>query len=158
MRKSQPFSENARAVVATYVKTAKTVSSFKRVLCLWLRITQGLTPDQIADSIGWHVASVRRIQLLFMKDGTSCLNGVVRGGRRRENLSRKEEAELLAPFVHRAKCGIKAEVKAIHQAYERRLQRKVPKSTIYRMIARHDVQRLFVEPRARQLRASLESS
>jgi hypothetical protein len=153
MRKPRPFPENAREVIAPYLKSADSVPFFKRVLCLWLRITQGFTPDQIALSIGWRPASVRRIQSLFLRDGTSCLKGVGRGGRRRENLSREDEKAFLAPYAYRAKRGVMARVEAIHQAYERRLQRKVPKSTIYRMLARHNLHRLLVKQRTRHQKA-----
>lgn len=60
-----------------------------------------------------------------------------RGGRRRENLSIEEEKEVLVPFFEKSKTGEILIVKEIKLAYEAKVGCKVPKSTIYRMLARH---------------------
>ena len=49
----------------------------------------------------------------------------------------KEEDDLLASFEETAYAGGMLVVTEIKQAYERSIGRKVPKSTVYRMLERH---------------------
>ena len=60
-----------------------------------------------------------------------------RGGRRRALMSLQEESGFLAPWMAIIRHGGNLRVAGIHQAYERTVGRKVPKSTIYRLLARH---------------------
>ena len=59
----------------------------------------------------------------------------------------EEEAAFLAPFFEQAKHGgilVAAPVKA---AYEKALGRKVPDSTVYRLLARHGWRKIAPRPR-----------
>jgi hypothetical protein len=52
-------------------------------------------------------------------------------------MSLEQEAQLLAPFFQMAREGGSPVVADIHKAYETAIGKKVPASTIYRMLARH---------------------
>jgi transposase len=69
-------------------------------------------------------------------------------------LSPAEEAEILAEFAARAKQGGVLVVTEVKAAYENRVGRAVPKSTVYRMLARHGWRKIV--PRRRHPRANRE--
>lgn len=69
--------------------------------------------------------------------GTTYSDKERRGGRHRELLSPDEEKAFLAPWLEQAKDGGVIVVPPIHAAYEERVGKKVPPSTVYRMLARH---------------------
>lgn len=60
-----------------------------------------------------------------------------RGGRRNQLMSIDEEKQFLAPWIEKAGHGGVLVVPPIHAAYEEAVGRKVPKSTVYRLLARH---------------------
>jgi transposase len=91
--------------------------------------------------------SVRRIHSQFFKGGINALKGVGRGGRHRENLSIEQEQLLLKRFFTRAQQGGILEVSEVKRAYEKKVGHIVPKSTVYRMLARHGWRKVVPRPR-----------
>jgi len=89
-------------------------------------------------AIGRSKASVCRLQAEFRADCTGTRVAVQkRGGRRRQNMSVEQESQLLEPFFKQAINGQPLEVEKIRRAYETAIGKKVPPSTIYRLLARH---------------------
>jgi transposase len=62
-------------------------------------------------------------------------------------MSVEQEAAFLAPFLERAKVGGILVVAPIQTAYEKALGRKVPESTVYRLLARHGWRKIAPRPR-----------
>ena len=69
------------------------------------------------------------------------------GGRRRENLTREEEAAFLAPFLEKAQVGGILIVGEIKQALDARLGRKVALSSAYNLLHRHGWRKLAPDKR-----------
>lgn len=115
----------------------KTKSDFRRVQCVWLRAATNMSPIEIAIAVGLSVWTVRIVQSRYFRDGEPSLLGKGRGGRRRENLSKEEESNLLASFLKKAEAGEVVVASETKLAYEEAIGRVVPKSTVYRMLARH---------------------
>jgi hypothetical protein len=90
---------------------------------------------------------VRQIWSRYFTQGEQTLLGGGRGGRFHENLTRAQEAELLAGLLPQAQAGGVLVVSEIKAQYEQLLGRPVPKSTIYRMLARHGWRKLAPRPR-----------
>jgi len=89
-------------------------------------------------AIGRSRASVCRLQAEFKADCTGThVASQKRGGRRRQNMPLEQESQLLEPFFKHAIEGQALAVEKIHKAYERAIGKKVPASTIYRLLARH---------------------
>lgn len=89
-------------------------------------------------AIGRSKASVCRLQAEFRADCTGADSVKKRrGGRRRQNMSPEQEAQFLEPFFQKAREGAPLVVAEIRKAYETRIGKKVPASTIYRLLARH---------------------
>src|SRR4030066_354180 len=129
------------------LKQAKTKAEFQSVQCLWLRASLGLSADQVATAIGWHPGSVRKLQARYLREGEAVLKGTGRGGRYYQNLTLEEERRLLQEFLAQSEKGGILEVSQVKAAYEQLLGRKVPKSTVYRMLARHGWRKAVPRPR-----------
>ena len=147
MRKPKDLPEGALESLANGLKQAKTKAQFQSVQCLWLRASLGLTADQVATAIGWHPNSVRKLQARYFKEGEAALKRGGRGGRYFQNLTIGEERQLLQEFLAQSETGGILEVSRVKAAYEQALGRKVPKSTVYRMLARHGWRKVLPRPR-----------
>lgn len=125
----------------------KTKADFRRVQCVWLRGKLGLSNEQIAVAVGWSANTVRVWHSRYLRHGEDVLVGAGRGGRRHAYLKPEEEASLLESFIEQAERGgilVVAEIKA---AYEDAIGHSVPKSTVYRMLARHGWRKVAPRPR-----------
>jgi transposase len=96
----------------------------------------GLNANQVATAIGWQPTSVRRLQAQYLKQGETVLETEGRGGRRNQNLTVEQEQQLLAEFGPPVERAGMLEVSQIKSAYEKAVGHPVPKSTVYRMLAR----------------------
>ena len=157
MRTPKPLPEAALIGLPLELKRAKTKAEFQRVQCIWLRAALGLSSKQVATAIGWYPSSVRRVQSRYLKEGEVSLKREGRGGRRRQNLTLQQEEELLKEFLPLSGQGGMLEVSRINAAYERAVGRKVPKSTVYRMLARHGWRKIAPRPRHPKADASAQA-
>lgn len=89
-------------------------------------------------AIGRSKASVCRLQAEFRADcaGVRVIKKKP-GGRRRQNMSLDQEAQFLEPFFRQTRQGKPPVVADIRKAYETAIGKKVPASTVYRLLARH---------------------
>jgi len=157
MRTPKPLPEDAVSKLPLEMKRTKTKAEFQRLQCIWLRASLGLSSEQVATAVGWHPCSVRRVQSRYLKDGEASLKGEGRGGRRRQNLTFQQEEELIQGFLSSAGKGGILEVSRIKAAYEKVLGRKVPHSTVYRMLARHGWRKIAPRPRHPKANASAQA-
>ena len=147
MRPPRPFPEGSVERLEQVLREARSKAEFQRVQCVWLRAALGLNANQVAQALGWRPTSVRRLQAQFLRQGEGLWERPGRGGRRHQNLRREEEARLLQSFLPRAEQGRLLEVSRVKQAYEQAVGHVVPKSTVYRMLARHGWRKLAPRPR-----------
>jgi transposase len=157
MRTPKPLSNEAIERLAKDLKRTKTKGEFQAVQCLWLRVSLGLSADQVATAIGWHPSSVRKQQSRYLREGVTALQRTGRGGRRRQNLTLEEEQNLLQEFLYQGELGGILEVSRVKAAYEQAVGRKVPKSTVYRMLARHGWRKIAPRPRHPKSDAALQA-
>lgn len=97
---------------------------------------------------------MRRLQAQYWRQGEALWQRPRRGGRRHQNLTLAEEARRLAGFLGRAEQGGVLEVSRVQQAYEQAVGHGVPKSTVYRMLARHGWRQVAPRPRHPQTDAA----
>ena len=150
MRPQRPIDQKATRFLDKLLRQAKTKAEFQRVQCLWLRASLGLHHREVAQAVGWNPSHVKRVWSEYFKQGAAALLRPGRGGRRRQNLTLTEEQALLDGFFSAATAGGVLVVDAVKAAYEQRLGRTVPKSTVYRMLARHGWRKIV--PRGRHPR------
>jgi transposase len=146
MRPGQKFTEKQRLEVEEALKSAGTKEEFQRVQAVLLRMKFGLRASEIAETLNMHTASVWRIHARFFNEGGGIFKSKEHGGRHRENLALKEEKQLLEPFLKTAERSGILIVSRIKKAYENKLGRSVPESTVYRMLERHGWRKITPRP------------
>lgn len=147
MRPARPFSESDVCDLERRLRVVTSKAQLQRIQCILLRARQGLNCEQIARVVGWSAGWVRQVWLAFLREGSEGVISKARGGRLRANLTFEREAALVKQFETRARSGALLVVSEIHAAYEREVGHKVPKSTLYRMLARHGWRKVAPRPR-----------
>ena len=131
------------------LKQARTVEELRQAQAVLLPLAHGLTLPQVAEAIGVSIGWACRLRTRFIREGG--LNAPSRaatcGGRRRQNLSRDEETEFLAPFLEPARAGGVVVVGAIKPALEARLGRSVALASVYNLLHRHGWRKLAPDKR-----------
>lgn len=136
--------EEAKACLAK----AKTVEELKQAQAVLLPLEFGLSLEQTAQAIGVSVGWACQLRTRFVRAGGIASNSrAMRGGRRRENMTRDEEAAFLEPFIEKAKAGGILIVGEIKQALDVRLGRKAALSSAYNLLHRHGWRKLAPDKR-----------
>jgi transposase len=146
MRKPTPLPSDLKKPLKRLLKKAKTKSQFQRVQCIWLRASLGLSSTDVALALGWSTSAVRHLQARYLKEGETVLGTSKRGGRYRANMTTDEESAFLASFLKKSARGEILIVSEIKSAYEKIVEHEVPKSTIYRILARHGWRKVAPRP------------
>jgi len=147
MRTPTPLSAEAMEELAALRQQCRTIAEDRRVECVWLRAALGLSAAQIATVLGWHVSSVYDLHSRYLREGVTALQGPGRGGRHHQNLSLAQEQKLLTQFNGAAAQGGLLEARAVRDIYIKVIGHPVPKSTVYRLLARHGWRKLAPRPR-----------
>jgi transposase len=129
------------------LKQAKTIAEFQRIQCVLMRAALDCSASDIAQVLGWATATVHITHSRWAKEGEAIFELKGKGGRRSQNLTDEEEAEVLTPFLGQATAGNVLKVAEIQTAYEAQVGRAVPNSTIYRMLKRHGWRKVAPRPR-----------
>ena len=137
------------------IKEADNARELRIGLSVLLPNTCHITSAETAKVLGVGVATVVRMQRVIRDQvaGKPPKKGAW-GGRRRQLLSPEEEAEFLEEWTEKAEHGGVLIVPPIHAALEQRLGRKIPPSTVYRILARHGWRK--VEPDTSHPKANSE--
>jgi transposase len=146
MRPRKPFPSGSAERLGPLVRQAKSIDEFKRLQCVWLRAALDLSVEEISLAVGLSPSSVRCYHSRYLKRGEIALLGRPRGGRRHQNLTVNQEQRFLGTFIATAERGGILEVSQVKAGYEKAVGRKVPKSTIYRLLARHGWRKLAPRP------------
>ena len=130
------------------VRKSRTIEDLKQAQAVVLPLEMGLTMEQTAEAIGVSIGWACRLRTQFIRDG-----GIRqkyqpnRGGRRRENMTREEEAAFLSPFFEKASSGGILVVSEIKQAIEDRLGRKIALASAYNLLHRHHWRKIVPDKR-----------
>jgi transposase len=136
MRPFLPITEGNLVELERLLKGATSKSEMQRIQCVLLRARQEMNSEGVAASVGFSPGWVRQVWSAYLREGAKGLVCQVRGGRRRSNLTVSQERELVERFREKARAGGILVVSEIHRQYEEAVGHAVPKSTIYRMLAR----------------------
>ncbi len=146
MRPTRPLSPSAGKALTALLDQAASKAEYQRVLCIWLRAALAMPAAEIATALGWSTGAVHNLHSRYLHEGASALLGDDHGGRRRALLSWEEEQALLRTFTAAAEQGGVAEASRIRAALEQQVGHPVPKSTVYRLLARHGWRKLVPRP------------
>lgn len=147
MRIATPISNNQRRSIGKLLSKTKSKADFQRVQCMWLRASFNFNSENTALAVGLSQSTVKKVQSRYLHEGEKILLGKGRGGKRYSNLTLKEEDELLSDFMKKASAGGVLVVNEIKVAYEKKAGKEVPKSTVYRMLARHGWRKIAPRPK-----------
>ena len=117
MRRRKPIDGDIEDI-AKAMKKSKNPGHFRRIQCIYLAMLNPLmTAEEIgastlftARNVGYIFADYRKHGLKGLEEG--------RGGRRRENLTLAQEAELLKAFEQESQTGSLVVASKVRKAYE----------------------------------------
>lgn len=146
MRPKEEFPDGTTERMEYLLNKVDNADELKRIQGIYFRAKYNLSAPQIAQMIGWKASTVRNLHYHFMRAGEAALNVRGRGGRRHAHLSQAEETAFIAEFVKAGEAGEMVEISAIHHAYEHRVNQRVARSTVYRLLHRHGWRKLTPRP------------
>jgi transposase len=114
---------------------ATTVTDFRKALVVILGAELSIDADKISKILGTSRRTVFRDRIKIRNQDLPKKNSW--GGRRRCSMTFEEEKEFLSQWEEKAATGGILSVPPIHTALIERLDRKIPLSTTYRLLARH---------------------
>lgn len=129
------------------LRKAKTAEELRQAQAVLLPLEHGLSLAQTARAIGVSTGWASQLRQQFIQAGGAVVHKPGRGGRRRQNMTREEEAAFLQPFFDRARSGGILVVGEIKQALDRRLGRKVALGSAYNLLHRHGWRKLAPDTR-----------
>ena len=145
MRPQRPIPEDRVKELMEFLKDVRDAQEYRRAQCVLLRITKGMTAEQISPITGYHPNRVRIFWSAFINKG-------VEGLRRhptkrcRAYLPVEEEKELLDRFVEKSQQGHIPVVEEIQKAFEEKIGHPIHKATIYRFLKRNDWRKIVPRP------------
>jgi len=138
MAKPTKLSDKTIRRARQQVETAQTAEDVKRALCVLLPAQLGITQPRVAQVLGVGVATVKRYQAaLFLEAHEKRPQHQPRGGRHNETITVDVEREFLGEWTRQASEGGVVVVSRLREALQRRVGRKIPLYTMYRMLARY---------------------
>ena len=124
----------------------------------WLVVYNGLVDPrpalEIAQHTGVSVGTVHKVISQYNRLGVEALATPGKGGRRHQYLTLEQETAFVAAFKEKAVKGIIATAGEIKLAYESLVDHPVHKTTIYRLLDRHEWRKIV--PRASHIKANIE--
>ena len=146
MRPRKKVSDDQKRRIEEMMRSSRDVDDFKRIQSVWLRVIFDMSLEEIAEATGLKANTIRMIHSRFLREGELALIGVGRGGRRRQNMTFEEELKFLEQFLEKSRRGEILIVSEIKRSYEEKRGNEVPKSTIYRLLARHGWRKISPRP------------
>ena len=123
----------------------------------WLVILNASIDPRPAKSVALHTGlaeqTVHNLVSSYNRHGPQVMQGPGKGGRRRAYSSLEEERAFLEPFFQKALTGQIATVAEIKREWEKILGRKVHKTTVYRLLERHEWRKVVPRPFHEQAKA-----
>jgi transposase len=142
-----PIPKKRLAELEKYRESKFAAQELKRFLCVWLRAESDMPTTEIAKAVGLHEVSVRIIQRGFIANGKAAFSSAKTGGRLRQLMTFEEEKAFLEGFTKAASCASLLVVAEIKAALEKKLGRSVHKSTVYRILKRHQWRKVMPRPK-----------
>jgi transposase len=130
------------------VANARTVEELRQAQSVILPLKFGFSMEEVASVTGISKGWACQLRTRFIRSGgKSSVAERKRGGRRRENMDKEEEAAFLAPFFDKAAQGGILVAGEIKRALDDHLGRKVPLSSVYNLLHRHNWRKLAPDKR-----------
>lgn len=145
-RVSQAAPQLSVAQVQQKIKKAPNYWLRQKWLVIYNALIDPRPAKEIATHTGMSVASVHKVISEYNRLGTAAIETPGKGGRRNYYLSWVHEKEFLADFFKKAASGQIATGAEIKLAYEKLVGHTVHKTTIYRLLDRHQWRKIVPRP------------
>jgi len=145
-RVSQAAPHLSVAQVQQKIKKAANYWSRQKWLAIYNALVDPRSAKEIATHTGMSVASVHKVISEYNQLGATAIETPGKGGRRNYYLSLAHEKEFLASFFKKAASGQIATATEIKLAYEKLVGQTVHKTTIYRLLDRHQWRKIVPRP------------
>jgi transposase len=119
----------------------------KRMMVIRMLLVEPQTAAKVAKAIGYSIANVHQIVSGFNRNGLTSFELKGRGQRQNAHLSLEEEVRFFNSIAEKLAKGEKLTVLQVKEAFEERVGEKVHESTVYRLIKRHNWQKILHRPR-----------
>ncbi len=123
----------------------------------WLVILNATVDPRPAKLVALHTGlaeqTVHNLVSSYNRHGPKIMKGPGKGGRRRAYRSLEDERAFLEPFFRKAATGQIATVAEIKIEWEKALGQKVHKTTVYRLLNRHEWRKAVPRPFHEQAKA-----
>ena len=121
------------------------IHDYRRLMAVWIRAIADLPAGKIAEMLRMKTQTVRQLQSTCHAEGAQALVGRPgRGGRRSVNMSYDNELKLLDKVTVKVE-GLREKavlLEPLMNEYRKQAGTVSPRSTIYRMLARHRCYRI----------------
>jgi transposase len=141
-RPQKEYTEEEKSEIKKAYKNTHNVKDRNRLLCVKLRVVNGLSLNEISNITEYSLSRVSHLISLYNRLGIESLAPKKCGGNHR-NMTPEEEKEFLEPFRQKALKGEILEVSEIITAYEKELNKKVSKSTVYDLLHRNEWRKIM---------------
>jgi transposase len=152
-RPQMKFTQSQKEEIRIALKNSKNTWEQKRLMILNIRAERSSKTVEIAEMLRCSNSNVTHVIANYFRNGIEAVKWNKKQGNRR-NLTLEEEKALLEPFLEQAEKGQMLIIAEIQTAYEAKVERTVPKSTIYRMLARQGWRKIM--PRSKHPKAKPE--
>lgn len=120
------------------IRTAPNFRRQQKWLIVYNALVDPRTAAEIAKHTGTTIRTVHQVISEYNRKGVAAIETPGSGGRRKSYLSLEAEQNFLAELEPKAKRGELTTKAQIKLAFEQRVGRNVHKSTIYRVLQRHE--------------------
>ena len=146
------FSDEEIRLIERARKINKDKRAETRLKALELR-AKGASAKEVSEQTGLHTGTVTRLVAKYRYHGLEAISGNHYGGNHR-NMSKEEEAAILAPFKERAAKGELVSVSEITKAYQDKVDHPISSGQIYYVLHRHGWRKVM--PRSKHPRKASE--
>ena len=142
---TQAFPDLELEIVKQKLKQADKYWDRQKWLVIYNAMIEPRPAAEIARHKGVSKGFVRQVIQQDNRQGEAAVSTPGKGGRRNCYLSWSQEQQLIESFQEKARKGHVATAKEI-QAYEQKIGHQVHKTTIYRLLERHQWQKIVTRP------------
>jgi len=128
------------------ISNTKDVDKLKHIQAVYLKVSKDMKADDIAKVTGFSTGHIWHIHSIYRKFGSKSFELGKRGGRYHSNISIEQERSMLSKIENMGDCGRILEIGPIKKLYEDIAGKKVHKTVVYRMLARHNWRKITPRP------------
>ena len=136
-RVSRVLAHLSAAEIQEKIRTAPNFRRQQKWLIVYNALVDPRTAAEIAKHTGTTIRKVHQVISEYNRNGVAAIETPGSGGRHKSYLSLEAEQDLLAELEPKAKRGELTTKTQIKLAFEQRVGRNIHKSTIYRVLQRH---------------------